>query len=323
MSDNYGNDDGQTIEVPIQYALPQADLFFRDQPAISEGPSNHWAAARAVIDFGSALLVTSDQLRDERRIRDAVLATLLRRALITAEGIFTLLSRGLEEPGVALTRTLQDIELNIRLVTDDSSDRMAKRLAAYHYYGSQKHGQDMLSDPATREGPLTAGGRVQEVIAVAHSYAKHLESDAFDDVRDEVKQSRYWHGHNSVEQAFAAVGQSPDYHMSYDSCTFFVHDTNIDFDFSTLDDAGLHLKPLVQRNPAVNSVHLANAAMRLYAIIDLFIEDRGLPPSFAESLPSATGDPSDSEPPLSLNSFEGLTHLVIEHFKPRNEGGGD
>jgi hypothetical protein len=173
-----------SVEAFVHYKLPQQDLFFRSEPAIKEGPESRWRAARAVIDFGNALLTTGRKLRDARKLRDSVLVALLRRALITSEGIFNLLAYGLEEAAVSLTRTLMDIELNMKLVTADAADETAKRLAAWHYYASQRHGQDMLSDKETREGPLTAGDRLQEVISVTRSYAKHLESETFDDVRD-------------------------------------------------------------------------------------------------------------------------------------------
>ena len=72
----------ETVTVTIDSAIPQADLFARDQPAIREGPARGWDIGRTLIDFGSAVLGTRGSLRQEHRIRDAVLIALLRRALI-------------------------------------------------------------------------------------------------------------------------------------------------------------------------------------------------------------------------------------------------
>lgn len=73
-------------------------------------------------------------LSSPRAIRDAILVVaLLRRALVTAEGIRVLLGNGLEEPAIATMRTLLDIELAVKLITMNPSTRMAERLAAWHY----------------------------------------------------------------------------------------------------------------------------------------------------------------------------------------------
>jgi hypothetical protein len=92
-------DDREEVRVNIKYSLPQADLFQRRQPAILEGPRELWEGARTVIDFGCALLAVHNRLRDERKLRDATLVALLRRALVTAEGICRLRSRGDGEAG--------------------------------------------------------------------------------------------------------------------------------------------------------------------------------------------------------------------------------
>lgn len=301
----------EQVEVNLHYALPQADLFFRQQPAIQEGPREKWQAARQLIDFGGALLRAHNQLRPDRRLRDAVLTAILRRALITAESIWALLARGLEESAVALSRSLIDIELNLKLITRDSTDRMAKRFAAYHYYGSQRHGQKMLQDHETRASLTKHYGSIAETIGVARSYAKYLEQPIFDEVRDELKAAKYWHGYASVRDAFEAVGDTATYHTLYDSCTFFVHDTNVDHDFSEILNGELRAKALVERDPKRVQLYLGGMALRLWSILSVYVEERGLPDEFSRSPAGTEPEAPDS---IELDSFSGATHLILEHF---------
>jgi hypothetical protein len=269
-------------EYAIEVTLPQADLFVRHQPAVQEGPPKAWDAAVSAIDFACALAARS-RVRPNHRLRDLVLAALLRRATITTEGIRHLLAAGLLEPAVSAGRTLLDIELAITLIHADSSDTTAHRLAAYHYSSYQRHGQDMLSNRPTREGVLAEGGRVPEIIEVSKAYARLLEEQIFDSVRELIRSGRLWHGHSSAEEAYKAAGLESDYHMTYDGGNWFVHAVNVDFDF---DPSQEHpsLKPFVHRDPSVIQPFLGDALLRLHRIMGLIIEDNGGPedPAFAE-----------------------------------------
>ncbi len=99
--------------------------------------------------------------------------------------------------------------------------------------------------------------------------------------------------------------------MIYDGCSAFSHASNVDFDFAEVGESGLHLKPLVQRDPKVIQVHLANMVARLYSTMKAFIEDRGLPTEFADHPEAAPSAEPDS---IALDSFLGLTHLIIDHL---------
>lgn len=277
-------DDNESIEVAISGQIPQSDQFFRQQPAELEGPAENWALVRTTVDFGSALFIHWNRVGREPALTDAVLQALLRRCLITAEGILTLLSHGLLEPAVAVSRTLLDIELAFRLILADPTGRMAKRLAAYHYLTYQRHGQDMLSDNPTREGTITNAGRIDELAAITGSYKRHFHASIFDEVRDDLKRDRFWHGYKNVEEAFTAVGQSSDYFMQYDAATWFTHDLNVDFDYADRTDDRLILKPLVERNPRVIQTQLGHLALKLMTILILLVDARGYPtdPPFDE-----------------------------------------
>src|SRR4051812_16100591 len=183
-SDRASSSDGSSehvVHTTVHYRVVGSarDGFARRQPAIREGPEDPWVAARQLIDFGCLLLEMSGVIPDgspEAQVRRLVMVALLRRALVTAEGIWLLLSRGLEEDANVLTRTLLDVHLNARLVTSDQTPRMAMRLAAYHYLRYQRHGERMLRDPGTREGMLGDAAERAETARIAGSYAAHLKS---------------------------------------------------------------------------------------------------------------------------------------------------
>ena len=153
---------------------------------------------------------------------------------------------------------------------------MATRLAAYHYLTYQRHGQDQLRDPSTHKRAAETD-RVEELARISGSYKRLLELPIFDAVRKEVKAKRNWHGYDSVEAAFDAVGESPDYFMLYDAETWFVHAVNVDFDYADRTDTELRLKPLVERDPTVIQVQLGHLLLRLVTIFRLIADNRGYP----------------------------------------------
>jgi hypothetical protein len=309
--------DPERVVVTLQSSVPQADLFRRDLPAIKEGPRSAWEAGRTLIDFGSAVLSSIGQLRSEHRIRDAVLIALLRRALITIESIYGLLARGLEETATALGRTLLEIDLNTKLVHQDKSDVMAKRLAAFHYYTYQQHGQGMLADPVTRKGTLDPAERVPETIEVSKSYARLLESEVFDDVRDDVRRSQYWHGLRNTEAAFRTAEMASDYFMTYDIATWFVHDVNVDADYSPSEgEEGFRLKALAERDPKIVQLHLAQVLFRFHSILSTYVEERGLPhsPAFKEEAKITFPDGHTE----ALDLMDGMMMLLLSEFPSRS-----
>jgi hypothetical protein len=294
-------------EVELRYSIPVRDVFRREQPAALEGPPENWAVARATIDFAGALLSEHKHMRGERMLRDFVLTAILRRALITAEGIWWCLHQGLEESAHVLFRTLLDIELNIRLVTGDPTDRMAKRFAAYHYLGGQRQGEKLLRNRDVRKRLVEYYGDTSHTMEVVRSYARYLEEPVFDEVREEVRASRYWHGFASVEAAFEAAGEGSAYQTLYNGATPFVHDANVDHDFAEIVEGQVFVKAVVQRDPKVVQLHLGSMTTRLLAVLSSYIEDRGLPDLFQAHANDQGGE-------IEVDSFTGLTHLIVEHF---------
>ena len=164
------SDDEKRVVGSIDASIPSANCFYRDEPAHLEMRADALQVATQVVDYGCALFQIANSVRAERRVRDLVVAALLRRAVISLEGVRNLVCLGLMEPALGLARTLQDVELSLKLVLRDETDRQAHSLAAWHYLQYQQHGQDMLGSRATREGPLTSGERVNEVRAIAKNY---------------------------------------------------------------------------------------------------------------------------------------------------------
>lgn len=214
-----------------------------------------------------------------------------------------------------LFRTLLDIELNIRLITRDPSDRMAKRFAAYHYLGRQRQGEKLLRSRDVRKRMVEYYGDTSHTIEVARSYARYLEEPVFDEVREEVRASQYWHGFASVEAAFEAAGEGSAYQTLYNGATPFVHDANVDHDFAKIVDGQLFVKAVVQRDPAAVQLHLGRMTLRLFSILRSYIEDRGAPDSFQARL-------DNHDDGIGVDSFTGLTHLILEHFGSDDVAGG-
>jgi hypothetical protein len=309
-------DDNDVRDFALSASLPSFDGFHRAHPAEHEGPERAWALARAVVDYGCALL-QGGILRNDRRLRDAVLTALLRRLLVTTESTIALLARGLYEPAMSQTRTILDIELAFALIHGDETDTFAKRLAAFHYLTYQEHGQDMLGNRPTREGYAETPEHVRELVARTKSYARWLDQPVFDDVRESVSTDRFWHGFDSVQGAFRSVGRVHDYFVTYDTSTWFIHAVNVDHDFAELTETGgLSLKPLVERDPAVIQLMLGHVVFRCLESIALYLRDTG------NSLDERTGAKveleGDDGETIPLDSITGLRMLVLRQFDIRD-----
>jgi hypothetical protein len=303
-----------TFEVALSAQIPQADLFHRAQPASLEGPAEAWELAEHVVNFGCALFSATSTSRPERQVRDLVFAALIRRATVTTEGVVRLLAAGLQEPAMAITRTLLDIDVSIKLVAADGTDRMAKRLAACHYILMQQHGQDMLADPMTRTQSLESSGRIAEVQGIARSYKRLLQGGVLAEVEDEVRSDQYWHGHKNVEEAFRATGQSSDYHMTYDTGTWFVHAANIEHDLIDRSDAGVTVRAFVERDPRIIQTLLGYALLRYLMVVGVFIKERGLPDTEHFRAMSDVIFPDGKV--TKIDSFTALSMRVSKYFHP-------
>jgi hypothetical protein len=261
-----------TVELELDAQIPCVDAFFRVREAEREFTYEQRRVARSCIDFAAAVLLSADQVRPERRVRDLVTAALLRRAIVSAESVRVLVSAGLIEAAISSSRTLLEIEVSIDLILGDPSDRYAKRLALACARDYREHGQGIFSDPKAREA---SDDRLDSLRMVTADYKRLTQSETFDEVRAELRAERNWHGYKNTEEFFKSRNRGAEYVVSYDAFSWFVHGVNIEFDLSTSGPHGPSLRALVERDPKVTLNPLGLALLRLLQICDAFIEDRG------------------------------------------------
>jgi hypothetical protein len=241
-----------------------------------------------------------------------VLAALVRRALITTEGIVAVLYCGLPEAAVPLLRTLLDIELNARLVARDESEHTAKRLAAYHYFATQQHHEGVLTDRTTRAMLATFEGAKEETPEIARQNKKWFESEGLAEVRNEIVASKPWHGFPSAEDAFRTAGLSEDYYQTYDGATMVVHAANIDFDFHSVVDGRVMLKNPLTADETMLLPTLGVALSHLHEVLTVFVTDKGI----VDGEGTVTVGADHTEP---LTTLEAMGFLLAQVVPTRRE----
>jgi hypothetical protein len=302
-------------KLDIFYRLDGTDLFGRSEQRGAAVLAPELEALRVIIDFGSALLRELPPPRTERRVRDMLVRALMRRALITAEAARLMLARGLHEPLVVLLRALLDVELGLRLVLGDETDRMALRLALAHYAGGQRHSQDMLSDPDVRALLEMHQGSTQPTVERARAFAEFANHQQYDAVRTEVSQSMYWHGYASAKAAFEAAGLKAPYASLYVSGSQFVHATNLEEDFTHVDGPTAHVRAFAQADVSRLRPPATNVALRLTSLIQAVADEFG-EPGPAGRLPTPAELSEEGLPPdaVPLKGLTGLLHFVLREF---------
>jgi hypothetical protein len=261
----------------ISGSIMRADLFHRVHPASIDISNEYREFVQEVIDHGCLILHEVNGIRPGNEMRDSVTAALLRRTLITGEGVRVLLMQGLEEDALVLFRTLLDIEVNFRLVTSDKTDEMARRLAAFQYLKGQHHINKIFSHPCTRKDIDENAQDLKFMHEAGKRMKEHFGMPAFDAVRDLVKTKPYWYGLSNVEEAFTKVDHTSDYIYLYDNLSPYTHASNLDIDFADIRDGVPVLKALPQRDPVRNLNLVYGLSLKLVTIFELFLQDRGNP----------------------------------------------
>jgi uncharacterized protein DUF5677 len=299
MSFQDSADEPATVSFSMEGRLPLSNRLMRDRPAALGGPADAWQLAQQVIDHGVFILDNVNSVTAGRKVRDLILAALLRRALITAEGARVCLFHSLEESAVVLLRTLLETELNMRLVSGDPTEEMATRLAAYHHLKAKRHVTRVLEHPEVQAGDeefrefMKGAGRRQK---------EFFASPTFENIRDSLLASQHWHGYKSVAAAFESVGGGTDYLHLYDSFSPFVHVANLDFDFVDIVEDQPHMKALPQRDPRVVQHYLRGVVLVLLRILDLYLEDKNAK-QYAEPF-TVTFENGDMEQVSPLNALQ-------------------
>lgn len=268
------SDGARQVEIEVSIELPQLDAFQRSDPPGGRSGSTLWKFAIEMIDYGCSLFATHRTVRDSSPTRDLVVAALFRRALIVSESLRVVLWNGLPEAALPLMRTLLDIAVNMRLVTQDPSETTAKRLGAYHYFAVQRHQERILSDPLSRRLVEEFEGGKAQTVDLARKNALWFESPGFMDVRELIVPGKPWHGYERAADAFAAAGMSTDYYQTYDTATLFTHAANIDFDFADIVDGKVLLKAPLNEQPSQLETVLGVALTHLHAMMAMFVGDK-------------------------------------------------
>ena len=303
-------DDDATFELYGDF-IGETELFARDQPADLEGPRETWLLTQSVIDQGCTILRCLRFVDPISEWRVQAVAALFRRILITAEAVRLLISKGLDEPSLSTSRTLLELEMNLRLVVNDPSDRMARRLAFFYLVRGRRHFRQTASDDETRallqENPRHWGWTID----MSRFFKTSRNSEHFADIREECETSTYWHGFPSLRDAFQAVGMITDYHTIFDSASSFVHASNIDYDLS--DGAG-RLKPLVQRDPRQNMSRLGWLTLNLLEIYELVVRETRQPEYEELTVTLVAGGRRER-----IRALDALKARVLEAFPLRED----
>ena len=276
------------VEGPM---IGKMDLFVRSHPAAAELTPAFRQLARDVIDHGGFVL---NSLRFPSGTSHAFRITVVetfRRILITAEAMRMLISRGLEEPAVATMRTLLELEVNLRLILDDPTDLMACRFVYFDAKRARRHFKRAASDIATREMLQEEGRYWDWHKSMGRFFKEQLEAGAFDDIHEACEKDRYWHGYANQREAFQAADMISDYHILYDTASFFVHGAKVDHDFA---NAGEQVKPLVQQDRSVNVQRLGYVTTNLVLIYQKIVEGTGQS-EYAENTVSITDEDGNVE----------------------------
>ena len=310
--------DGDTLETrsgTIVASIPGVDVFLRKNPAADELSPEARTLAYQIPAYGGALFGAVSTPRPDRRIRDLVTSALLRRTVVTLEGVRTLIFAGLYEPAMSVTRTLQDLEVSLKLVLQDASDDRAFALAGWHYLQYQRHGTDMLKHPGTRAGLTDPGWEPDDVRRIAKNYAALLRGPTFDRVRSRLEQNGTWHGLPGTKEAFTAAGLADEYWMTYDAASWFVHASNVEHDMVDVTDQGIMFRPFVERDPTRTGVLIGRALLKTLELYDLIAKDRGL--DVDAVLGGSATVHIEGLPPTPVNALTALQVRTMSEFDVR------
>lgn len=301
------NDEPEFV-VSFSGRLRVSDLFGRDHPASLEGPPEAWDLAKSVIDHGCYFFEKLDSVRAALGLRDLVVQALFRRILITGEAIRSLLGHGLGEPASATSRTLLELERDLRLVMADTSDASARRLALFLAVKGRRNFNKAAANPDARD--FLQGDELffRWFRRRSRSFREWVDSEGFQDVAHELSRANHWHGFAQQQEAFKAAGMEREFHVGYAGSSLFVHGGNVEHDFADVDASGIRLKPLAQRDPAYTLTQLGKLTLSLIEIYRLIWKDRGKPEYQESIVAEARGHP------VELDALDVLRIRAINIF---------
>jgi Family of unknown function (DUF5677) len=272
-------------------------------------------ACQLVIDHGSYVLQNRSTFRPNSTMRDLLLSTLVRRALVTAEGIRLMALYGLYEPAYANVRTLVEIQLRVNHLIHNPSEQEALTIVGFQYKMNHRTGTAILTDRATRASLEEVVDGKEYVLNTARTFKEALGATTFAAVADEIARRGHWHGLESIEEAFRAVGDSPAYNQLYCVASELVHGDSPDRDLVDVVDKQAILRPLSMSDTDVIGRLLGETSTRLWNILYVFVTDRRPgPPTGAELVDVSHDRPAEFQLWVLihhvLDTFAGLASTV-------------
>src|ERR1700733_1907682 len=122
MTHRHDHDDENAHGATGGTAISIVDGFNRAHVIGQDIPKAWRLTCQIVIDHGSYLLENRSTFRPNSTMRDLLLSTLVRRALVTAEGIRLMALYGLYEPAYANVRTLVELQLRVKHLIHNPSE---------------------------------------------------------------------------------------------------------------------------------------------------------------------------------------------------------
>ena len=302
-----------TREYSVAGLFPQVDLFMRTrpQPVSIDVYREAWRIVQTVIDYGN-YIIRGFGLSDWRGI---VIAALLRRILITAESVRLLASKGLMEPAFATMRTLVELEMILRLVIKDSSDRTARRYATFQAVMGRRHFRKATGEASFRESMKADSAHWTWLRNKSRSFKEWIDSEANDDIREEISRSEHWHGFKNQKEAFEAAEMLTDYYQIYDGASVLVHGGGVEHDLSDAEDGEIILAPLIDPDPGANFHNVVGLlSFSLVKLYQLLLEEGG---GRLEEDPEPIVLTGEDGAAIHLSSLEGLMALVLGVFQSR------
>lgn len=222
---------------------------------------------------------------------DRVVLALVSKSVNVAQGVVSLIDAGLPEEAFGLSRTLVEVALNLRFVTNRDSERRAKRFAHYsakwklelirravkHFKAQDSNGQ--LQPKYTKKQLRKMTPDYKRMVRLARKYPKRFAAG--------------WSGKNVREMAFEADGHDKidgkpvvwefDYDWIYAWTSQYVHATAVSMDSHVTEPREVFVVQIApERTLGIGTSAVVNTALYLWKILRMALPAIGQP--FSEEL---------------------------------------
>jgi hypothetical protein len=235
---------------------------------------------------------------------DRVVLTLVSKSVNVAQGVVSLIDAGLPEEAFGLSRTLVEVALSLRFITNRDSERRANRFAHYsakwklelirraikHFKAQDSKGQ--LQPKYTKSQLRKMTPDYERMVKLARKYPKRFAAG--------------WSGKNVKEMALEADGHDKidgkpvvwefDYDWIYAWTSQYVHATAPCMDSHVTEPLEAFVVQIApERTMGVGTSAVVNTALYLWKILRMAF------PALGESFPAELSDPLEK---LLLKIYE-------------------